>query len=267
VSGEPGRTAVGDQDVWRALANPLRRRFLDLLAGGPRTTGELAAATPDLSRYAVMQHLGVLTEAGLIVVRRRGRHRLNHLNPVPLRQWYERWVTPLADRAAAEMSALRRSIETTEGDLTMPVADESIRVVRIEAELRFRASADRIFRALTEEIRDWFPHSYGEDRVQAIVIEPRVGGAHYEDWGDGMGYLYGHVAVIDRPRLLALRGRVMAGSILDTRYELEPDGAETILRMSKVAVGPMTDDEAEGIRAFGDIARHEERLRRLVERG
>ena len=66
---------------------------------------------PELSRFAVMQHLGVLTDAGLVVVRRRGRHRFNHLNPVPLRRWYERWVVPLADRAGAELLALERHIE------------------------------------------------------------------------------------------------------------------------------------------------------------
>src|SRR5690242_12965134 len=101
----------GTPDLWRALSNPLRRQLLDALADGPRTTGELAELVPELSRFAVMQHLGVLTDAGLVVVRRRGRHRFNHLNPVPLRRWYERWVTPFADRTAAEMLALQRSVE------------------------------------------------------------------------------------------------------------------------------------------------------------
>ena len=75
---------ASDDDLWRALANPVRRRLLDALREGPRTTGQLSAAVPSLSRYAVMQHLGVLTDAGLVVARRRGRERFNHLNPVPL---------------------------------------------------------------------------------------------------------------------------------------------------------------------------------------
>lgn len=62
-----------DDTVFKALANTTRRSILDHLAGGSMTTGELADAHPDLSRYAVMQHLGVLTEAGLVVVRREGR--------------------------------------------------------------------------------------------------------------------------------------------------------------------------------------------------
>ena len=214
---------AGNQDAWRALSTPLRRHLLDLLSAGPRTTGELAEAVPDLSRFAVMQHLRVLTDAGLVVVRRRGRYRFNYLNPVPLRRWYERWVPPLAVRAAAEVLALQRRVEHPEGGMSMTVLTDQIRTVRIETELRFRATPDRVFRALTEETLRWFPFTYGEDRVKAIVVEPRVGGAHFEDWGDGMGHLYGHVTVFDRPRRFATRGRIMPGTILDTQYVLEAD--------------------------------------------
>src|ERR1700685_1712440 len=98
-------------DVWRALASPWRRRLLDQLRNAPATTGELAAGLPELSRVAVMQHLGVLVEAGVVVTERRGRERVNHLNPVPLREWYERWVQPMADAGAAELLGLRRTAE------------------------------------------------------------------------------------------------------------------------------------------------------------
>jgi DNA-binding transcriptional ArsR family regulator len=98
--------AAAEPDVWRALASPWRRRILDRLRAGPATTGELAAALPELSRFAVMQHLAVLVGAGLVLPERRGRDRVNHLNPVPLREWYERWVQPMADTGAAELLAL-----------------------------------------------------------------------------------------------------------------------------------------------------------------
>src|SRR3954462_5249164 len=117
---EPG------SDVWRALANPVRRQLLDELGRGPRTTGELAATLPDLSRFAVMQHLEVLVEADLVLVRRRGRERFNYLNAVPLQRWYERWVVPLAQRTASELLALERTLEDpdpyTKGDLDMAIA-------------------------------------------------------------------------------------------------------------------------------------------------
>lgn len=97
--------------VWRALANGHRRAILDRLRAGPLTTGELAARMPKLSRYAVMQHLGVLEEAGLVLVRREGRQRFNYLNAVPLQRAYERWVTPLAADAARRATALASYVE------------------------------------------------------------------------------------------------------------------------------------------------------------
>jgi uncharacterized protein YndB with AHSA1/START domain len=211
-----------------------------------------------------MQHLGVLTEAGLVIVRRRGRHRFNYLNPVPLRQWYQRWIDPLADMAAIEVLALERHIEQR-GTVPMSNETEEIRTVRIETQLRFTTTPERVFTALTEETLEWFPLTYGEDRVKAIIVEPRVGGAHFEDWGDGMGHRYGHVTVYDRPHRLSTRGRVMPGTILDTQYEMQADGTETVLTMSKVAVGPMSEDEAASIQTYGDISRFEDPLRRLVE--
>lgn len=262
----PGSAVVSSDevgDVWRALANPVRRRLLDELAGGPRTTGELDVAIPELSRFAVMQHLGVLTDAGLVLVRRRGRYRYNHLNPVPLRRWYEQWVAPLADGAAAELLALQRDVESGGGSVSSTT--EQVRTVRIESELRFRAVPEQVFSVLTERTAEWFPLSYGGERLAAIVVEPWVGGRHFEDWGDGAGYLYGHVTVFDPPRRYATRGRIMAGTILDTDYLLTAADEDTVLAMTKTAFGPMTEEEAASIATYGDVARFEDALRGVIE--
>jgi DNA-binding transcriptional ArsR family regulator len=72
--------------VFKALGDRSRRKMLDLLAERPRTTGELAAAFPRLSRFAVMKHLSVLSSAGLLVVTRDGRKRWNAINAAPLRE-------------------------------------------------------------------------------------------------------------------------------------------------------------------------------------
>lgn len=260
-----------DDAVWRALANPLRRHLLDELSKGARTTGELAEATPQLSRFGVMQHLGVLTDAGLVVVRRRGRHRFNYLNAVPLRRWYERWVVPLADSGAAELLSLHRHVTPSpQGDSAMPASTatttaEQVRFVRIENELRFNCSIERLFEALTTDTLAWFPHTYGEGRTRALVLEPRVGGLHFEDWGDGAGHLYGQVIGWDPPHSFMTRGRLHAGTILDSSYRLEVDGDAVVLKASKVAVGPMTDEQAAGIGYYGDLARFEDALRKVVE--
>lgn len=81
------------EDVWRALANAARRRILDLLRDGPETTGDLAAEFPEVSRFSVMQHLKVLQEADLVVTRADGRKRYHYLNPVPIEQIHDRWVS------------------------------------------------------------------------------------------------------------------------------------------------------------------------------
>lgn len=98
--------------VWRALANPMRRAFLDALRRGPKTTGELSELFPDVTRFAVMQHLAVLEEARLVIVRREGRLRWNHLNPVPIRRIYERWVSRYDETVAADLTALKAAVES-----------------------------------------------------------------------------------------------------------------------------------------------------------
>jgi DNA-binding transcriptional ArsR family regulator len=78
--------------VWKALSDATRRSILDRLRAGPRTTTELVEAFPHLTRFGVMKHIDVLREADLIHTREEGRQRINSLNPVPIRQIYERWV-------------------------------------------------------------------------------------------------------------------------------------------------------------------------------
>lgn len=81
-----------DDQVWRALAHPLRRALLDVLREGQRTTGELVTALGQ-DRHVVIQHLNVLREADLVIVQAHGRRRINHLNPVPIQRIHQRWVS------------------------------------------------------------------------------------------------------------------------------------------------------------------------------
>jgi DNA-binding transcriptional ArsR family regulator len=102
--------------VFRALADPTRRRILDLLKPGPRTTGDLAEQFEELSRFAVMKHLGVLERAGLVLVRRRGRERYNFLNTVPIRQVYERWMGPYSELWSSSLLRLKDHVERDKTD-------------------------------------------------------------------------------------------------------------------------------------------------------
>jgi DNA-binding transcriptional ArsR family regulator len=88
-------------DVFKALADPTRRRILDELADRDgQTLFELCGRLlmrhgVESSRQAISQHLDVLETAGLIRTRRQGRYKFHHLDTSPLRQVVERW--PIAD--------------------------------------------------------------------------------------------------------------------------------------------------------------------------
>lgn len=101
--------------LFKALADPGRRRLLDLLhAENGQTLGELCAHM-DMSRQAVTQHLAVLEGANLVAVQWRGREKLHFLNPVPLQQIYDRWIAKFERPRLKALSKLKRKLEE-EGD-------------------------------------------------------------------------------------------------------------------------------------------------------
>ncbi|MDX1389256.1 MAG: helix-turn-helix domain-containing protein [Acidobacteriota bacterium] len=102
--------------VWRALANPVRREILDVLKERPLPTGELADRFEDLSRFAVMQHLGVLEEGDLVVRQKRGRVTINHFNPIPIQRIADRWIDRMRRPWAESLVDLKTEIETEDED-------------------------------------------------------------------------------------------------------------------------------------------------------
>ncbi len=98
--------------IWKALADPTRRGILDELASGPLTTGDLVERFSKLCRTAVMKHLDLLEGAELVVVRREGRVRWNHLNPMPIQRIYDRWVSRHIRDMASALSRLKDHVES-----------------------------------------------------------------------------------------------------------------------------------------------------------
>jgi DNA-binding transcriptional ArsR family regulator len=103
---------VSDDAVFLALANPVRRRLLVLLAEGPRTAGDLAAQF-ELSRPAVAEHLGVLRRAELVRDVAEGRTRTYHLATEPLAQVSE-WLHPFEKFWRARLRAFADMVEDEE---------------------------------------------------------------------------------------------------------------------------------------------------------
>jgi DNA-binding transcriptional ArsR family regulator len=97
--------------VFKALADPSRRRLLDLLrATNGQTLGELCEHL-DMTRQAVSKHLVVLAAANLVATMRRGREKLHYLNPVPIHEIAERWIAPFERQHLQALDELKRKLE------------------------------------------------------------------------------------------------------------------------------------------------------------
>src|SRR5450631_2689050 len=101
---------MNDTDLlFKALADPNRRKLLDLLYANDAQTLSQLCEHLEMTRQAVTQHLAVLESANLIATSRRGREKLHFLNPVPLQEIYERWISTFErPRDAMEGVARRR---------------------------------------------------------------------------------------------------------------------------------------------------------------
>jgi DNA-binding transcriptional ArsR family regulator len=85
--------------------------MLDFLKDRPRTTGDLCNRFKNIDRCTVMQHLGVLEKAELIIIRREGRIRWNYLNVDPIVAIYERWINQYASKSARLLARMKRDLE------------------------------------------------------------------------------------------------------------------------------------------------------------
>jgi DNA-binding transcriptional ArsR family regulator len=100
-----------DDLIFKALADSRRRQILDLLKNEPRTTGDVCGHFKALDRCTVMQHLGVLEKAGLVIVKKEGRYRWNYLDAVPIREIYDRWINQYASPSVGILKMLRQDLE------------------------------------------------------------------------------------------------------------------------------------------------------------
>lgn len=98
--------------LFKALADPSRRKLLDrLYANDGQTLSELCAHL-DMARQSVTQHLDVLEAANLLATRWRGREKLHFLNPVPLQAIYERWLSKFEKPRLQALHELKKRLES-----------------------------------------------------------------------------------------------------------------------------------------------------------
>src|SRR5918998_5141120 len=123
--------------VFKALADPSRRKLLDKLFKRDGQTLNALTRRVAMTRFGVMKHLRVLEDARLIVTRRQGREKLHFLNPVPIRLIHDRWITKYTAEWAAMMSGLKTDLE--EGTMEKVF------------EIYIKTTPERLWEAITNE--------------------------------------------------------------------------------------------------------------------
>jgi uncharacterized protein YndB with AHSA1/START domain/DNA-binding transcriptional ArsR family regulator len=98
-------------EVFKALADPSRRQLLDSLnSRNGQTLWELCSGL-DMARQSVSKHLAVLEAANLVTTLRRGREKLHYLNPAPVHEISERWITQYERARVDALGDLKRALE------------------------------------------------------------------------------------------------------------------------------------------------------------
>ena len=177
-------------DVFKALADPSRRRLLDkLFKRDGQTLGELALHLPDMSRFGVMKHLRVLEDAGLVTTRKIGREKLHFLNPVPIRRIFDRWTSKYARPFTRALADLKKHLE---GDDEMDKPGP-----KHVYEIYVRTTPEKLWRAITDPA--FTKQYFFEQSVQSTWQK----GASYEHrTADGTVRIVGKILEIDPPRRL-----------------------------------------------------------------
>jgi uncharacterized protein YndB with AHSA1/START domain len=129
-----------DENVFKALADPTRRKLLDrLFRRDGQTLGALADGL-DMTRFGAMKHLRVLEDAHLVATRKVGREKLHYLNPIPIRRLHDRWISKFREPITEALVMLKDELEGNE------VMNEPHHVY----EVYIRTTPEKLWRAITD---------------------------------------------------------------------------------------------------------------------
>lgn len=205
------------EEVFRALADPSRRLLLDrLFERDGQTLGELQGHLPEMSRFGVMKHLGVLEGAGLLTTKKVGREKFHYLNPVPIQQMADRWIGKYAQPFTRALADLKTNLEH---EMEKPVHLYTIYI---------RATPEQVWEGITngEMTRRYFH--------QTSFVADLVPGAPFEfRYTDGQPAVCGEILNVEAPRLLSYTWRFLYDPAMAAEqpsrvtWELTPMGAVT----------------------------------------
>ena len=241
--------------AFRALSDPSRRLLLDrLFERDGQTLGELCAHLPEMTRFGVMRHLGVLEAAGLVVTERHGREKRHYMNPVPIRLIHDRWISKYAEPVLGAMSALKRHLEA-------PAMDTYDHVYSVY----IQAPPERVWQAITD----------GDETVQyyygtRVASTWQPGASLVYTYPDGSVAADGSVLEVDRPALLRMSFHprwdpdIEAEGPIELAWLLEPAGAATKLTVKTLSVRRGSQVESQFIGGWVHIVSG---LKTLLETG
>ncbi len=231
--------------IWKALSDPTRRSILDLLKSAPRTTGEISRFfEKDLSRFAIMKHLGILEKAHLITTRKEGKSRMNYLNPGPIQKTYDEWVDQLIQ--------LKYYTDQT----SRKMGQNAKRIITSTIDLSSRISADqtKVWEALTQQIDQWWVADYYQSPTSVkMALEPKLGGLLYEDAGKNEGFVWATIIALHSPNHLVLRGDLSPDfggpAISYLKFTLEEKKGITTLKLQDTIMGTISQKRLKEIKS------------------
>jgi DNA-binding transcriptional ArsR family regulator len=243
-------TSTHTERIWKALSDPHRRKLMDLMRESPKTTGELIEDFSTIGRCAVMKHLTILEKANLIVPKKIGKHRWNYINAMPIQEIYERWVKKYEAQWACSLHQLKELSEykSNLNQLTEKlVMEQTTRTINIVLEIPIKAKIAHVWQCLLQDVNLWWRKDfYTSSRTKEFIIEPKVGGRMYEDYGNDEGLLWAEVIVLDSPNVIELKGHLSpqfgGPAISFMKLSLKENDGSTVLTLSDTVLGDVDEN-------------------------
>ncbi|MGE0599811.1 MAG: ArsR/SmtB family transcription factor [Dehalococcoidia bacterium] len=211
------------EPIFKALSDASRRYLLDqLYQRDGQTLAELQAYLPEMTRFGVMKHLAVLEEAGLISTTRVGREKFHYLNPVPIQEIADRWISKFAQPWVGALAGLKHDLELETMERPKHIYDVYI-----------RATPERVWEAITrgDQTVAWFHET-------TLTGELKPGAPFQLVSREGDSAVDGEVLEIDPPRRFVHTWKANWGpDFANDRpsrvtWELTPMGETTRLRLT-----------------------------------
>ncbi len=225
---------ISDNKTFKALADSNRRMMLDLVKEKPGMTVSELALHFSFTRYAVLKHLRVLEDAGLIVRRRNGKTKELYLNAIPIQAISDRWMSQYSARWASRLTALKYDLEKEE-TVTTETKLQQVYVLYI------RSTPERVWDAIVkpEMTRQYF---YGTEIQSDLKVGSSLEYFMKNEQGENVSALTGKILEVVPGKKLVHTFSFPQNGDKPSRasYEIERFGDSDLVKLT------VTHDEFDG---------------------